>query len=195
MGCVSGVLRAVGARKGTRSWGWTLIQPIRQPHFYFVEHLLLDGCITARMPQCRLRRANIALGELRADEVPEVMRLDMTEADLISVACTVHHTLMVDSGAALARCPRPPKLVKTYSLTTGRRVIHCMSNWYASRLRGASRYSRSFLPRTLSMQPLPFLMICPTVRLASSDTRRPLLANNDTLTYPLAVHAGYALES
>ncbi len=55
---------------------------------------MLRGRINTLMSERFLCLANIPLGELGADEAPEVVRLDVAEADLISVA--LHRTPHVD---------------------------------------------------------------------------------------------------
>ena len=56
------------------------IEPVRQPRLQFIEHIVLGGGLQARMPEGLLRLADIALGQLRADEVPHIVRLDGPQA-------------------------------------------------------------------------------------------------------------------
>ncbi len=70
------------------------IQIVGQPFFQFVEHVMLGGRVNPFMAECFLRLANIALGELRAHEAADVVRLDMAEADLIRIV--LHRTPHVD---------------------------------------------------------------------------------------------------
>ncbi len=105
-----------------------LIQIVGQPLLQFVKYIMLRRGIDPFMPQCLLCFANIAIGELRPDKAPEIMGLKVAQPHLVGIP--LHRTphVTVDSGAALARCPRPPKLVNSYSLTTGRRTIHCINS-------------------------------------------------------------------
>ncbi len=50
--------------------------------------------VNTLVAECLLHRANIAFGELRAHEAPEVVRLNMAEADLIRIP--LHGTPHVD---------------------------------------------------------------------------------------------------
>ena len=58
------------------------IEPVGEPRLQLIEHVVLHGGLQAFMPQGALGLAQIALGELRADEAPEVMRLDSGQAAL-----------------------------------------------------------------------------------------------------------------
>ena len=57
-----------------------LIEPIGEPDPQFIEHIMLGRGLQALMPQGLLGLAEIALGELRADEAPKLVRLDGSQA-------------------------------------------------------------------------------------------------------------------
>ena len=67
---------------------------VGQPHIQLIEHVMPRRGIDPRMPQRLLCFPNIAFGELRAHEAPEVVRLNMAEADLIRIP--LHGTPHVD---------------------------------------------------------------------------------------------------
>jgi hypothetical protein len=48
------------------------IEPIGEPDLELIEHIVLGGGLQALMPQGLLGLAQIALGELRADEAPKL---------------------------------------------------------------------------------------------------------------------------
>ncbi len=55
---------------------------------------MLCGGVNPLMPERLLCLANVPLGELRAHEAPDVMRLNVAEADLLRIA--LHRTPHVD---------------------------------------------------------------------------------------------------
>ena len=59
---------------------------------------MLRRGVDALMTECLLRLTNIPLGELRAHEPPDVMRLDLAQPHLIGIA-------LHDAPAALDRAP------------------------------------------------------------------------------------------
>jgi hypothetical protein len=67
---------------------------VRQPWLKLIQHIVLRRGIDPLMSQGFLRFANIP--ELRAHQAPEVMRLDMAQANLIRIP--LHRAPHIDAG-------------------------------------------------------------------------------------------------
>ncbi len=82
--CLCTVLRATSLQSWDRYHH--LVEIVGQPLLQLIKDVMLGRRINSLMPQRLLCLANITLGELGADETPEVMRLDVAQADLIGIA-------------------------------------------------------------------------------------------------------------
>ena len=82
------------------------IEPLGEPRLQLIEHVVLHGGLQAFMPQGALRLAQIALGELRADEAPEVVRLDGGQAALRAYLRTARQADTTERGCGVGRAPR-----------------------------------------------------------------------------------------
>ncbi len=80
-----------------------LVQIVSKSGLQLIQHIVLRRGVDPLVPQRLLRLANIPPGKLGADEAPEVVRLDMAEADLISIA--LHNPPHPHGGERIRCCP------------------------------------------------------------------------------------------